>query len=411
MLRPTAHPLALLVALTVGLLASASMAVPHPPLPPGGTRHPVIIIRPDAPMRLPADMRTIETPYYIIRTDVSEDEAAEAVVRMNRMAELYLARTEGFSGRITQKLPFYLFRNRADYHAAGGPPGSDGVFMGTRLMAVAGQRTTERTWHVIQHEGFHQFATSVIRGRLPIWVNEGMAEYFGHAVFTGDGYVSGVIPPQRLARVQAGLRARTFRPIEEMMRLSHGEWNAHLSAANYDQGWSMVHFLAHAENGRYQRLFVAFINDLSRNQAWEPSWQRHFGADFRAFEERWSAWWLDQDGDATASLYAQATTATLASFWARAMSQRQAFQTFEQFVTAARAGELRHHPDDWLPPSLLNNALRDLSRHGTFSLERDHRGVQQLVCRMADGSQWIATFRLTHLGRVQTVNVRWQRPR
>ena len=64
------------------------------------------------------------------------------------------------------------------------------------------QKMDARTWHTVQHEGFHQFAHVVIRGDLPIWVNEGLAEYFGEAVFTGDGFVSGVIPPTAMTGIR-----------------------------------------------------------------------------------------------------------------------------------------------------------------------------------------------------------------
>ena len=41
-----------------------------------------------------------------------------------------------------------------------------------------------RTWHVVQHEGFHQFVFAVIRGEIPTWVNEGLA-VLGHARLGG----------------------------------------------------------------------------------------------------------------------------------------------------------------------------------------------------------------------------------
>ena len=41
-------------------------------------------------------------------------------------------------------------------------------------------------WHVAQHEGFHQFAWSRFAEDLPVWVNEGMAEFFGESVIVGD---------------------------------------------------------------------------------------------------------------------------------------------------------------------------------------------------------------------------------
>jgi hypothetical protein len=53
------------------------------------------------------------------------------------------------------------------------------MFAGDRLMAYVPAGASALGWHVVQHEGFHQFVAQVIRGDMPIWANEGLAEYFG----------------------------------------------------------------------------------------------------------------------------------------------------------------------------------------------------------------------------------------
>ena len=84
-------------------------------------------------------MKKYESKYYVIYTDLGEDGAKETSLRMTRMAEEYYNRTKEFSGRINKKFPFYLFKKPEDYYAAGGLPGSAGVFMGgaDKLMAIA----------------------------------------------------------------------------------------------------------------------------------------------------------------------------------------------------------------------------------------------------------------------------------
>ncbi|MBV8782403.1 MAG: hypothetical protein JO353_13490, partial [Phycisphaerae bacterium] len=136
----------------------------------------------------PRKMPLYETRYYNVFTDLDPERAREACIRMTKMAEEYHARTAGFAGNIAEKLPFYLFKSADEYYAAGGLPKSAGVFNGERLMAMADPRIGKEIWHVVQHEGFHQFVHAVIGGEIPIWVNEGMAEYFGESIFTGDGF-------------------------------------------------------------------------------------------------------------------------------------------------------------------------------------------------------------------------------
>src|SRR5687768_1378550 len=220
-----------------------------------------------------AGMRKYETRYYVLHTDLETDRAREAAIRMTKMAEEYARRKSDFGGTVRTKLPFYLFADAEDYYATGAPRESAGRFDGRTLLAVA-EDFGPKTWHIVQHEGFHQFADAAINAELPVWVNEGLAEYFGEAVFTGDGYVTGGIPQWRLARVRKRFEENEFKSLREMMSMPLSEWNDELTLVNYDQAWAMVQFLAHGEDGRYQKAFSAFLGMLGKGQSWQNAWQK-----------------------------------------------------------------------------------------------------------------------------------------
>jgi hypothetical protein len=315
-------------------------------------------LRPAGPQQTSGGLKTYSTQYYVFRTDLDTDDTKEAIIRMTKMVEEYHNRTSEFSGTIREKLPFTLFKDREDYYAAGGLPGSAGVFTGRALLAIAGEHTDARTWHVVQHEGFHQFAAAVIRGELPTWLNEGIAEYFGESIFTGDGFVSGIVPSWRLKRIQEQIKTNQFKTIRQIMLIPQSEWNSRLSSANYDQAWSMVHFLAHGANGRYQQPFVNFMKAIGRGVPWPNAWKQTFG-DASGFEQQWREYWLNLPEDPTADLYAQATAAKLNSFLARAAAQKQRFDNFDEFLTVASNGKVKTGEtiEDWLPPKLLEESV------------------------------------------------------
>jgi hypothetical protein len=345
-------------------------------------------------------MATYQTQYYVIHTDLTGDRLKEAALRMTKMAEEYHNRTKGFAGQINQKLPFYLFNREADYLNAGGMAGSAGVFMvvGDESKLMADERAGLHTWNVVQHEGFHQFAHAVIGGELPIWVNEGMAEYFGEGLFTGDGFITGVIPPRRLDRVKQNLRDHKFRPIRDMMLLAHADWNEEMSLTNYDQAWSMVQFLAHAENGKYQGAFATFMCAVGSGQKWDQAWLNNFGS-AEGFEQRWQDYWLKLPTDVSLDLYAKAATSTLTSLLARATTQRQKFPTFDDFATAAKAKSTTINDTDWLPQDLIDSALADvtaLRKRGVgFALNAAGGGKgPTIVCTLDGGKKLVGHFRL-----------------
>jgi Protein of unknown function (DUF1570) len=368
-----------------------------------------VIVHAQIPPAIAARLRTFDTPHYIMHTDISDADAREADLRMTRMFEEYQRRTAGFSGQVNGKFPFFLFKNREDYDASGALKDSDGVFIrdqyGSRLMAIAGDHTTDVTWHIVQHEGFHQFAASVIRAELPIWVNEGLAEYFGEAKWTGDSFVSGLIPPDRLKEVNVAILRKTFKPFGRMMTMTNAEWGSHLDYANYTQAWAMIQFLGHGENGRYQRPFIAFMNNLNRGMIATEAWNSVFGTDTRAFQARFEKWWLAQPANPTREGYVKAAVLTLTSFLARATLQKQTFADVESFVKDVKLPDLKASRDIWLPPGLFDEAKPIVDEVGKWSLQVGVKGtLPKLVIVDEDGTKYVGSFTLS-LNRVGAVSV------
>ncbi len=365
----------------------------------------------DAPwLKLPA----YPTRYYTIYTDLDRDQVQEASVHITRVAEVYANRTRDFSGVIRTKLPFVLYRNEDDYIDAGGVKGSAGLFTGKALIAIAGEKLSSRTWHVVQHEGFHQFAAAVIGGDIPTWVNEGLAEYFGEGVFTGDDLITGIVPEWRRKRIINSLQANRFKTVEQMMHISLGDWNAQLSPVNYDQAWSMIQFLAHGDGGKYQTAFNNFMRAISKHTNPMQAWRANFGAG-SGFEERWRDYWTKLPPNPSDNLYRQATVSTLTSFVARAYAAGQNFESMPDFAAAASAGKLNCAPEDALPKSLLAAAMTDVGNrmksNEVFLIEHtgDRRAQPRVVVHFGDDAL-VGEFVLRE-GRVDHVTVNERRGR
>jgi len=362
---------------------------------------------------LPPEFKAYETPYYVIHTDHGVEMVREASVRLTCMAEAYHRRCKAFGGTIRKKFPFYLFKEARDYHGAGAPGGSAGCYvsrgMSGKLLARTDRQIGGRVWHVVQHEGFHQFVHMMIGGRIPISVNEGLAEYFGHGIWTGDDLVCGVIPPDRLKRVKALVAKGGMSPWREMFGLSHSQWGG---MHRYDQAWSMVQFLVHGDGERYQSRFAAMIGEMAKRTPWDKAFVKCFGSDIDGLEARWREWWLDLPADPTRDLYDEATVATLTSFLARASMRDMSFETAEEFFAAGREGRLA--PDaaeanewNWLPASLLEGALKDAGKRGKWSLGGAPPGRPALVLERGDGTTFRGTYRLRSGSRPQvTVSVK-----
>jgi hypothetical protein len=235
---------------------------------------------------------------------------------------------------------------------------------------------------------------AVIKGDIPTWMNEGLAEYFETALFTGQGYVSGVIPQSRLERIRKQIAEARLKSVAEMMLIKHEDWNEQMKGENYDQAWSMVQFLAHAEEGKYQERFIAFARDAGSGMQWEQAWIRHFGSRVDDFEKRWREYWSGLPDHPTRDKYVEADVAILSGFLGRAAAQKQRFASVDEFFAAARAQTLKTHPRDWLPPSLLAGVLERAPKRGTWSFAQKKGGLPELVCVDEGGKTFTGRFTL-----------------
>ena len=350
-------------------------------------------------------LRRYDTPYYVVHTDLPPEGAAEAVVRMAALGDELRRRTRdlGFNGRIEQRLPFYLYARHGDYLAAtGAPPRSAGVFLGDRLVAAAADARGAAAWHVVQHEAFHQFPDAATGTEPPAWLNEGLGEYFGEALFTGDGYVTGVVPAWRLKRVRRAIEGNTFQPLADFARLSQDNWNQGMTLARYDQAWSAIQFLLHGDRRNHRDRLVDYVRALCAGDEAQAAWDRSIGKTPN-LEQSWKQYWLDLPDSGTPDVHFEATVATFTSFLARSAMAGQSFNSFQAFTRAARDGTLRSGREDWLPPSLIQRTLESLPQGARFSIEGKGPDVRLTAWAPGAGA-WSGSFQLLD-GRVAAVMV------
>ena len=332
-----------------------------------------------------SELRTIDTPYYTIRTDLDPAAAAEASLRMTRIFEEYQRETRGFPGQIHDKFRCILYCDREDYIAAGAPANSTGIYLNDvkSLMVCTGDHPTPHVWGVLQHEAFHQFAAGVIRADLPAWLNEGIAEYFAECRFTGDGFFAGLAPPARVQRLRKSIQQGKLRTLPQLLKMGQDQWARDLALENYDQAWSIVYFLLHAGDGKYAASLNKYVTLLSQRGRPDTAWKQCFG-DTIQFESQWKSWWQNVPEDLTADEAVASQAQTFCSFLARTTIPRGGFVSFDAFIQAA--GSQRPGADP-LPPALLSETADAAKESGaTFAITQKSGELPKVTARCADGS-------------------------
>lgn len=337
------------------------------------------------------ETRRFKSRAYDITTDLPNDLAREVAAHMDAVHAEYTRRFSAYAKRNNEPLRLWVFADRDGYQRflAGheiNAIGSAGMFFRTDdadgLAAYLQPRTKDAMLETLRHEGMHQFLYQRIGDNLPPWLNEGMAEWFGYALETERGFEMGLGDPRAINRLHERTEDGSLVSLGTLLSLTQSEWNARLQAGSnsgeYDAAWSVVHFLAYAENGRYARLLDQLLHLFWQGWDAERATEKVFGGDLATMDAKWKDYVRDLQPD---ELYAARDVLEVYAvvLWAMRVEGVRP-KTPQEFEAA-----IEEHGDSLdLPGSLM-----------TSTGERE--------VSLADDAWWRQPLRAARNGRVATV--------
>ena len=267
-------------------------------------------------------LQSYHSRYYLVHTNLTREEAREFGRHMDAIFSEYSQRFSSFRGADRGPMPLFLLRTQQDYidfMATSGinAQNSGGMYFVVRgnqgLATWANGRSRNASFHVLQHEGFHQFAWEFIGHELPVWVNEGLAQYFEDGIIVGRGMKVGLSNGRRIASVKQALEDGEVVDFEQLLGMDNATWRENVigggrrAILQYDQSWSIVYFLIHGDRGRYRGAFEKYLHLVSRGtDSWQAFSQSFGNNDLRPFRRRWEQFarqhTADEITDATAKM-------------------------------------------------------------------------------------------------------------
>ncbi len=249
--------------------------------------------------------REVRSEHYRVLSDLDKDITSSYAKHLDLFYEEFSRRLAGIPQQAPE-VPFVLmFSKERDYldvlktTYGINATGSGGMFFmsprGAALAFFVEGLPRTRVFHVIQHEGFHQYAFSRFTNSLPPWVGEGLAEFFGEAVVVDGRVIVGQASPGPVRAIKTAIEQGTTVDFLRMLTMSHEQWNENVrvgsAAVQYTQAWSMVQFLGWAESGRYMRPFENYLRLLHSGMQSDRAFVQAFGTDdVASFERTWKEW-------------------------------------------------------------------------------------------------------------------------
>lgn len=261
---------------------------------------------------VPLQLAKYTTHHYTLYTNLARVEAALFGRHMDIVFDQYAKRFRYFRSRSNETMSFYLFRTQQDYlsfldrHGINGSNTGGIFFVQPNIRGLATwtkNKPRSKTFSVLQHEGFHQFAYDRLGPDLPIWANEGLAQFFEDSILVDKRLVVGLRNGRRIKHVKSAILDGSIIDLNEMLRMTPEQWHQTLASDNkrgpllYDQAWSMVYYMVANRKVR-QEAFGRYLEKISRG--WDPTgaFEKEFGQDTAAFRKGWQKFALTMQPNA-----------------------------------------------------------------------------------------------------------------
>jgi tetratricopeptide (TPR) repeat protein len=338
-----------------------------------------------------AEWRRIESPNFTVVGDVSAGELREIARRFESFREV-LARvlTEKFIATAVPTVVIVFPSDRAFVPFKpkfnGKPIELSGLFLPRRdVNYIAMVRDwDEDTMRIVFHEYSH-LITSNLAGSIPVWLNEGLAEFYSTFQLVGDREAMiGRPVPGHLQR----LNEHSLLPLEELLNVKHDSplYNeGDRRSIFYAQSWALTHLLLVAQPSRRDKL-GAYVASVDTGTPPLEAWQRAFAADridrelqnyvrrsvFNVFRFRFSDKTTSFDGSAL-PLAAADAEAFLAHFLVQQQRYDEALERLDRGAQGAPG---------W--PAVV--------RAGIAVAQRDRAAAEKALAGLPSSSDWLTSY-------------------
>ena len=273
----------------------------------------------DLEKRLAAEFPTFKTgrtKHFVAAYNTSE----EFALATSRILETMLQGVKGYAE--AQKIPVHspevpliivMFKTEAEFQNHRRMPDgvvayyhtlSNRVFLyeQSRLAQVRPQLAIQQSISTIAHEGAHQILHNIgVQQRLsawPLWLSEGLAEYFA-PTSTGERMKwkgAGQVNDLRMFELEQYIKSKGVEPADGLM-IEHTVLAAKLSSTGYASAWALTHYLSKSRRAD----FNAHLREVSKRGPFEGAtdisstgtvksnrdlFARHFGDDSKDLENR-----------------------------------------------------------------------------------------------------------------------------
>lgn len=235
----------------------------------------------------------VRSPHFTVDTNAAEKEARRIADQFEQIRQMFHAAFATMRVDPGQPIVILAAKNENTmklflpeefevkghiHHPGLYQPGEDKDYVVMRLDSEG-----ENPFHILYHEYTHALMRLNFTG-LPLWLDEGLAEFYGNSQLGEKESKTGTIDPGHLYLLQQS----KLIPIETLLEVDHQSpyYNENNRASVfYAESWALVHYLMMDKDARQQQLLKNFLAAWQKSGSQVQAAQEAFG-DLKQFGKR-----------------------------------------------------------------------------------------------------------------------------
>ena len=188
-----------------------------------------------------------------------------------------------------------VFKNDSSYKPFKSNPNVSGYFMpgeDVNYITLSNEKSGEdQPFRIIFHEYVHLLVENVLGATVPLWFNEGLAEYYSTFDIKED--YRHVILGDLIANHVLYLRETKFLPLRTLFAVDYR--SPFYNEGNkmnifYAESWMLVHYLLQGDSQKHRPQLAKFVDSLRAGTKIEDAFQLAFQENIESFEKDFKAY-------------------------------------------------------------------------------------------------------------------------